>query len=653
MPAIADIPLISTATSDKMRALMRRNVAEQAGTGKRAEVRGYQVGGKTGTAEMPGVGGYREKAVISSFLAAFPMDNPRYLVFVLLFEPKGTQETGGEVLASRNAAPTAGRVISRIGPLLGMLPTQAAAAGATGMAFDASAPQNMKLGDVAHLRHEATNFAIRTLRRTMLLSSLIGADAAAPAGSGNVEVAGITADSRNVRPGFVFAAIPGTKADGARFIADAVAKGAAAILDRRGHRGRRYRRRAGAARRRAAPRAGADGGALLRAQQPQTMVAVTGTSGKTSVADFTRQIFAALGHKSASLGTIGLVKPDGAVYGSLTTPDPVALHKTLAELAAEGVTHLAFEASSHGLDQHRLDGVRLKAAAFTNLGRDHLDYHPTMEAYLAAKLRLFSELLPADGTAVINADARRRARGGQRGARRRAAASSPSGAPAKRLKLERLVRDGFAQRMSRRARRPRVRHPPAAARRLPGVERARRRRPRHRHRRVAGRVLPALQGLKGVKGRLEIVGEARGGLAVVDYAHKPEALAAVLDALRPFATGRLICVFGCGGDRDKGKRPIMGAHRRREGGRRHRHRRQPAHRAAGGDPRRNPHRRSGRARDRRPGRGDRRRRRPCSARAMCCSSPARATRPGRSSATRCCRSRTTTKCARHWSAAEA
>jgi len=135
---VADIPLISAATSDKMRVLMRRNVAEQAGTGKRAEVRGYQVGGKTGTAEMPGVGGYREKAVISSFLAAFPMDNPRYLVFVLLFEPKATQETAGEVLASRNAAPTAGRVISRIGPLLGMVPTQAAAADGTGRAFDAA-----------------------------------------------------------------------------------------------------------------------------------------------------------------------------------------------------------------------------------------------------------------------------------------------------------------------------------------------------------------------------------------------------------------------------------------------------------------------------------------------------------------------------------
>jgi cell division protein FtsI (penicillin-binding protein 3) len=137
---VADIPLLTPPTSEKMRVLMRRNVADKVGTGKRAEVAGYQVGGKTGTAEMPGVGGYREKAVISSFLAAFPMDQPRYLVFVLLFEPKGTDESGGEVLASRNAAPTAGRVIARIGPLLGMMPTQAAAAGAPSVAFDAASP---------------------------------------------------------------------------------------------------------------------------------------------------------------------------------------------------------------------------------------------------------------------------------------------------------------------------------------------------------------------------------------------------------------------------------------------------------------------------------------------------------------------------------
>ena len=392
----------------------------------------------------------------------------------------------------------------------------------------------------------------------MLLSSLIGADAVAPAGAGNVEVSGLTSDSRTVRPGFVFAAISGSKADGARFIADAVGKGAVAIL------AGQDAEVSGAGDvpvvRAAEPRRAL---ALMAArfyglQQPETTVAVTGTSGKTSVADFTRQIYAALGHKAASLGTIGVVKPDGAVYGSLTTPDPVSLHKTLAELAAEGITHLAFEASSHGLDQHRLDGVRIKAAAFTNLGRDHLDYHPTVEDYLAAKLRLFTELLPEDGTAVINTDAE----GGDRAV---AAAEDAGrrvftvGRKGEGLKLERLVREGFAQRMSvaHEGRVFDVRLPllgdyqAANALVAAGLAIA--------TGEVAGHVLPALQGLKGVKGRLEIIGEARGGMAVVDYAHKPEALAAVLDALRPFATGKLICVMGCGGDRDKGKRPIMGA----------------------------------------------------------------------------------------------
>lgn len=392
----------------------------------------------------------------------------------------------------------------------------------------------------------------------MLLSSLIGADAIAPAGAANIEIAGLTSDSRSVRRGFVFAAIAGSKADGARFIADAVSKGAVAILAALD-----------------AEVSGADDIPVIRSteprralalmaarffglQQPATTVAVTGTSGKTSVADFTRQIYAALGHKAASLGTIGVIKSDSAVYGSLTTPDPVSLHKTLAELAAEGITHLAFEASSHGLDQHRLDGVRLKAAAFTNLGRDHLDYHPTVESYLAAKLRLFTELLPEDGTAVVNADA-------DGGSRAIAAAEDAGrrvftvGRSGEGLKLERLVREGFAQRMSiaHEGRVFDIRLPllgdyqAANALVAAGLAIA--------TGELAGHVLPALQSLKGVKGRLEIIGEARGGLAVVDYAHKPEALAAVLDALRPFATGKLICVMGCGGDRDKGKRPIMGA----------------------------------------------------------------------------------------------
>jgi UDP-N-acetylmuramoyl-L-alanyl-D-glutamate--2,6-diaminopimelate ligase len=292
-------------------------------------------------------------------------------------------------------------------------------------------------------------------------------------------------------------------------------------------------------------------------RQPDTVVAITGTSGKTSVADFTRQIFAHLGHKAASLGTIGLITPHARHYGSLTSPDPVTLHRTLSELAAGGITHLALEASSHGLDQHRVDGLRLKAAAFTNLGHDHLDYHPTLEDYLAAKLRLFSEVLPPEGVAVVNADCEQ---AGEVIAVARHAGRSVMtvGQAGETLKLEAVEQERFSQRL-------RVRHAEAAADiRLPllgayqagnallaaGLAVA--------SGEAVGRVLPALEKLEGVKGRLEVMGLVRGGLVVIDYAHKPDALAAALKALRPFAPGKLVCVFGCGGDRDKAKRPIMG-----------------------------------------------------------------------------------------------
>jgi UDP-N-acetylmuramoyl-L-alanyl-D-glutamate--2,6-diaminopimelate ligase len=390
----------------------------------------------------------------------------------------------------------------------------------------------------------------------MKLHSLIGPEIAASAAAGEVEIAGITADSRQVQPGWLFAAVAGAKQDGARFVPEAVAKGAAAVLMGEG-----------------AAATVPDGAIVLRAaeprralalaaarfysMQPGTTVAVTGTSGKTSVAEFTRQIFARLGRNAASLGTIGLVKSDGSVYGGLTTPDPVTLHRTLAELAREGVTHLAFEASSHGLDQHRLDGVRLKAAAFTNLGRDHLDYHPSMEAYLAAKLRLFTELLPADGVAVVNADAEH---AGEviAAARRAGRAIFAVGAKGEGLGLVSLTREGFDQRLriSHAGRTYDIRlgligdYQAANALLAAGLAIA------------AGEpaegVLPALAHLQGVKGRLEIVGRVRGGLIVVDYAHKPDALLAALKALKAFAPGRITCVFGCGGDRDKGKRPIMG-----------------------------------------------------------------------------------------------
>ncbi len=391
----------------------------------------------------------------------------------------------------------------------------------------------------------------------MLLTSLIGPETIAPPGCDGVRVRSITADSRQVEPGDLFVALAGTRADGARFAADAVDKGAVAILAGEGV-------GLGAlgvpVLRSVEPRrALALMAARLFGRQPETVVAVTGTSGKTSVAEFTRQILAACGCRSASLGTIGVVTSDGADYGSLTTPDPVTLHRTLARLADCGVTHLAMEASSHGLDQHRLDGVRLTAGAFTNLGRDHLDYHPTVEDYLAAKLRLFGDLLPAHAPVVVNMDGARAgdvvAAATARGQRvietgRRAVAG---------LRLCCVTREGFAQVLEvdwngtrRRVRLPliggyQVENALVAAGLVLALEVA-----------PPGDVIAGLETLKGVPGRLEVAGDVAGGLAIVDYAHKPEALTAALEACRPFATGKLVVVFGCGGDRDTGKRPIMG-----------------------------------------------------------------------------------------------
>lgn len=390
----------------------------------------------------------------------------------------------------------------------------------------------------------------------MRLSDVLPAGIDPPPGAGSIRVTGITAASAAVGHGAIFAGLPGSKVDGAAYVPEAIARGASAII-------------VGKGKGITVP----DGVALVEVDnpravlakiaakfaghQPRCAVAVTGTSGKTSVADFTRQIFASLGHNAASLGTIGIVKPDGAVYGSLTTPDPVTLHTTLAALADEGITHLAFEASSHGLDQNRLDGVELTAAAFTNLGRDHMDYHPTEDAYLNAKLRLFTELLQPGQPAVINVD-------GARSADVAAAAKTRGlrvltvGAAGETLKRTSLARDGFQQRIGilSDGHTYDVRLPLVGAYQAENALVA------------AGlaiatgektdAVLAALSNLKGVPGRLEIIGERKGGLAVVDYAHKPEALAAALDACRPFVTGRLISVFGCGGDRDKGKRPIMG-----------------------------------------------------------------------------------------------
>ncbi|MGY6568212.1 MAG: UDP-N-acetylmuramoyl-L-alanyl-D-glutamate--2,6-diaminopimelate ligase [Salinarimonas sp.] len=384
------------------------------------------------------------------------------------------------------------------------------------------------------------------------------ADLLGPAGDAfdALEITGLTPDSRAVSPGFVFFAIPGVKADGARFVPQALAQGAHAIVSA----GPRPQDLPAdiAWREVANPRlALARAASAFHPRQPERIVAVTGTAGKSSVADFVRQIRLALGGAAASLGTLGVVTGEGAQYGSLTTPDPVGLHRMLQDLADRGITDLAMEASSHGLDQHRLDGVRLAAAAFTNLGRDHLDYHPDMAAYLAAKMRLFDTLLPPGAPAIVNVD-------GDYAkdaiAAIMAAGHTPLtvGTGGDFIRLARHEMQGFAQSVSivHDGRRHDLAIPLIGTFQIENALAA-----------AAlviatggdpARVFAALEKLSGVSGRLERVGEVAGGLCVVDYAHKPDALAHALDALRPFARGRLICIFGCGGDRDPGKRPIMG-----------------------------------------------------------------------------------------------
>jgi UDP-N-acetylmuramoyl-L-alanyl-D-glutamate--2,6-diaminopimelate ligase len=295
----------------------------------------------------------------------------------------------------------------------------------------------------------------------------------------------------------------------------------------------------------------------MHALQPAHIVAVTGTAGKTSVAEFTRQIFAKLKHKAGSLGTLGFIGPDGPEYGSLTTPDPVTLHQRLEALAKAGITHLAMEASSHGLDQLRLDGVRLKAAAFTNLGRDHLDYHPDMESYFAAKLRLFDDLLPKGAPAIINLD-------GDRGAEAAVAAGFAGrqvftvGKRGEDIRLLSAEAFGFGQKLSlaHRNKTYEVNLPLVGAFQVQnalvaaGLAISLGEKPKA--------VFSALEHLSGVPGRLERVGVFNAAPVFVDYAHKPEALQHALTAIRPSVSGKLIVVFGCGGDRDPGKRPIMG-----------------------------------------------------------------------------------------------
>jgi UDP-N-acetylmuramoyl-L-alanyl-D-glutamate--2,6-diaminopimelate ligase len=365
---------------------------------------------------------------------------------------------------------------------------------------------------------------------------------------------GIASDSRKVQPGDLFVAVPGTKADGLGFVPAALAKGALAVMAERAP---ELPADVAFIQVNDARRALARSAAAFFPRQPGTIAAVTGTSGKTSVAAFTRQLWAALGLQAASLGTIGVVSPAGETYGSLTTPDPIELHRTLDRLAGEGVTHLALEASSHGLDQRRLDGVRIAAGAFTNLSRDHLDYHPSIEAYLAAKIRLFDTLVAQDGTAVIGVDD---CYAGQvvAAARKRGLKAMTVGVQGDDIRLADGAIDGFAQVVTlvHAGHEYRIKLPLVGGFQVENAALA------------AGlviatggdpaRVFPALEKLEGAKGRLEVAGARNGAPIFIDYAHKPDALKKALEALRPYAAGRLVVVFGAGGDRDTGKRAIMG-----------------------------------------------------------------------------------------------
>lgn len=369
---------------------------------------------------------------------------------------------------------------------------------------------------------------------------------------------GLASDSREVKPGYLFAALPGTKANGAEFVKDAVARGAVAVLGRpdvepaANALGVRFIADAN-------PRlALAHQAARFFGAQPKTVAAVTGTKGKSSIVAFLREIWTALGKPAASLGTVGVVTPSGEIALRHTTPDPIEIHRLLAQLKKEGVDHLALEASSHGLDQFRLDGVEIAACGFTNITRDHMDYHADFEHYLGAKLRLFSEVVVPGGIAVINADAAQADRfiAAAKSRGLRILTIGEAGETIKLMGREGRI-DGQTLRLRHDGREYTVSLPLAgsfqasnalvAAALVIGLGDD------------AAKVFAALEHLKGAPGRLEKVAtSALGAPIYVDYAHTPDSLEKVLAAIRPHVAGKLHVIFGCGGDRDKGKRPLMG-----------------------------------------------------------------------------------------------
>jgi UDP-N-acetylmuramoyl-L-alanyl-D-glutamate--2,6-diaminopimelate ligase len=379
-----------------------------------------------------------------------------------------------------------------------------------------------------------------------------------PTDAVGIEITGLTADSRKVQPGFLFAALKGVAAHGRDFVAQAKTNGAAAVLS--------------------ADDLGADPGiahvtaaeprnafALAASKfyphRPQTIVGVTGTNGKSSTVDFLRQIWAHSGKRAASLGTLGAIGPNGVIDLGHTTPDPAAVHATLTTLAEHGVTHAAMEASSHGLEQHRVDGVTFAAGAFTNLTQDHLDYHEDMNSYRQAKLKLWN-LVREGGPAVINADAVE-SDPFERAAKLRGLDVILCGWRAPRehaLKIVEILPRPNAQTMVLlwSGKEYKVELPLigefqalnavcAATLALATGE-------------TPEAVFDGMAKLEPVKGRMEHVGQsASGGHVFVDYAHTPDGLDVLLRAARPHAPGRIIAVFGCGGDRDNDKRPKMGA----------------------------------------------------------------------------------------------
>lgn len=369
-----------------------------------------------------------------------------------------------------------------------------------------------------------------------------------------LDVEGVNADSRTIATGEAFFALPGTRVHGDSFAPQAIGRGAMAMVtDRTPETDPGVPvvvvKDVRAAYARAASR--------QFAPQPRVAAAVTGTNGKSSIVSFVRQIWAACGINAASLGTVGIETNAGIRPQELTTSDPLLLHRDLAELKAEGIDHVAMEASSQGLDQRRVDGIRFDAVAFTNLSRDHLDYHRDMAEYRDAKLRLFTELIAEGGSAVINADDPEHTAflfaALDRGAR-----LLTVGREGAFFEISEVINEGYGQRVNGRM----VGETATFFLPLTGAFQV--------SNAVvalalavstgapADRALKALETLKGAKGRLELVGEHNGAAIFVDYAHKPVALETALESLRPFAANRLQLVFGCGGDRDKGKRPIMG-----------------------------------------------------------------------------------------------